>query len=62
MATAREDSETGRLSYSVQAWRAEDLIEQACTRLRRNLSRAEWRQYVGNGEPYRKLCPALPGA
>lgn len=62
IATAREDSETGRLSYSVQAWRPEDLIHEACARLRRNLSRAEWRQYVGNGEPYQKLCPSLPAA
>jgi WD40 repeat protein len=62
VATAREDSETGRLSYSVQVWRPEDLIDQACARLRRNLSRAEWRQFVSNGEPYRKLCPSLPDA
>jgi WD40 repeat protein len=56
-ATAREDSEAGTLSYSLYLWRPEDLIEQACARLRRNLSRAEWRQYVGSGEPYRETCP-----
>lgn len=62
VATAREDSETGYLSYSLHVWRPEDLIAQACARLQRNLSRTEWRQHVGNGEPYRKLCPSLPSS
>jgi WD40 repeat protein len=58
VATARDDGEAGGLSYSVHLWRPEDLIDQACTRLRRNLSRDEWRQYVGSGEPYRRVCPS----
>jgi hypothetical protein len=37
-------------------WRAEDLIAEACARLDRNLTDAEWRQYLGD-EPYRKTCP-----
>jgi WD40 repeat protein len=40
-------------------WRLEDLINEACSRLRRNLSHAEWKQYLGE-EPYRKTCPNLP--
>jgi WD40 repeat protein len=31
-----------------------------CTRVWRNLSMAEWRQYVGEGFPYERTCPALP--
>lgn len=37
----------------------EDLIAEACTRLPRNLTREEWRQYIGD-EPYRPTCPSLP--
>jgi hypothetical protein len=37
-------------------WRAEDLIAEACARLDRNLTDAEWRQYLSD-EPYRKTCP-----
>ena len=37
-------------------WRAEDLIAEACARLDRNLTQAEWRQYLGD-EPYRETCP-----
>ena len=41
-------------------WRMEDLINEACSRLTRNLTREEWKQYLGD-EPYRKTCPDLPG-
>ncbi len=37
----------------------EDLIAAACARLPRNLTQAEWAQYIGS-EPYRKTCPDLP--
>ncbi|MFN8459870.1 MAG: hypothetical protein U0401_35350 [Anaerolineae bacterium] len=37
----------------------EDLVADACSRLSRNLSHLEWRQYIGN-EPYRGTCPNLP--
>jgi WD40 repeat protein len=40
-------------------WRPEDLINEACTRLNRNLTQQEWRQYFPD-EPYRKTCPNLP--
>ena len=39
-------------------WRPEDLIDEACARITRNLTQAEWRQYVGDG-PYEKTCPNL---
>lgn len=40
-------------------WRPADLVASACGQLWRNLTREEWRQYVG-AEPYRKTCPGLP--
>ena len=39
--------------------RLEDLIEQACSHLSRNLVPDEWKQYL-NGIPYRKGCSNLP--
>jgi len=43
----------------VWRWRPKDLIELACARLTRNLTRTEWKQYLGE-EPYRKTCENLP--
>jgi WD40 repeat protein len=40
-------------------WRAEQLVNETCQRLTRNLDEAEWREYVG-AEKYRKTCPNLP--
>jgi hypothetical protein len=37
----------------------EEFIERACLRLTRNLTHAEWQQYL-SGEPYRKTCENLP--
>ena len=39
-------------------WRSADMVRQACSRLTRNLTPAEWTQYLGE-EPYRKTCPGL---
>ena len=39
--------------------RPEDLTHEACSRLTRNLTSEEWKQYLG-GEPYRQTCPNLP--
>jgi WD40 repeat protein len=44
----------------VWRWRLEDLIEEACKRLPRNLARQEWRQYIGPEVPYHATCPNLP--
>jgi tetratricopeptide (TPR) repeat protein len=54
LATASADK-TARL----WVWRPEDMIATTCSRLNRNLTRAEWRQYLGN-EPYHKTCADLP--
>jgi hypothetical protein len=34
------------------------VIEDACSRVDRNLTQAEWSRYLG-GEPYRKTCSQL---
>ena len=38
---------------------AERLLSAACGRLTRNLTTAEWKEFVGE-EVYRKSCPDLP--
>jgi WD40 repeat protein len=40
-------------------WRIEDLAAEACRRLPRNFTQAEWGQYFPN-EEYRATCPNLP--
>jgi WD40 repeat protein len=52
---AVSDSRTAR----VWTWRPVDVMREACGRLLRNFTQAEWRQFIPN-EPYRKTCPDLP--
>lgn len=40
-------------------WRPQDIVEEAQSRLIRNLTQKEWQQYLGK-EPYRQTCPHLP--
>ena len=42
------------------ALRPDDLREDACSRLTRNLTVEEWKEYLGPAIPYRKTCPNLP--
>jgi len=44
----------------VWLWQPDDLINQACSRLSRNLSQAEWETYFPPGMPYHQTCPNLP--
>jgi WD40 repeat protein len=44
----------------VWAWQAADLITNACKTMLRNLTRAEWLQYIGDALPYQAVCPNLP--
>jgi hypothetical protein len=53
------DAPDGASGMGVWRWQPEDLIAMACARLTRNLTPAEWQQYLGS-EPYRKTCPNLP--
>jgi WD40 repeat protein len=43
----------------VTAWQPDDLADEACSRLGRNLTWSEWQQYMGD-EPYSETCPGLP--
>jgi WD40 repeat protein len=46
---------------TVRQWfaRMEDLLETACQRAPRNMTREEWREFMKD-EPYRPTCPELP--
>lgn len=44
----------------IWAWQPEDLISNACAVMPRNLSRAEWNQYIGDSLPYQAVCENLP--
>ena len=48
--------------HTVRVWiyRPEDLIAEACSRVTRNLTRAEWTQYIGDALPYQAVCLGLP--
>jgi len=39
--------------------RPDDPVAAACRKVHRNLTREEWRQYVGESEPYRPSCPQV---
>jgi len=39
---------------------ATDLIADACSRVTRNLTHEEWKQYVGTDVPYDRTCPNMP--
>jgi WD40 repeat protein/transcriptional regulator with XRE-family HTH domain len=45
---------------TVRVWvvAADNLLAQACASVERNLTLAEWQQYLGN-QPYRRTCPSL---
>jgi WD40 repeat protein len=49
-------------SYGLTLWqyRPEDLIADACSRVTRNLTRSEWKQYIGDALPYQAVCSNLP--
>ena len=44
----------------IWAWQPQDLITFACEYLPRNLTHAEWNQYIGDALPYQAVCPNLP--
>ena len=50
------------LDWTVRLWNLdpESWISSICTRLSRNLSISEWRQYIGEDVPYRRTCLSLP--
>ncbi len=54
---------TGSADHMARVWFLDqnDLVEEACRRLPRNLTPEEWAQNLGD-EPYRSTCPNLPAA
>ncbi|HSR31734.1 MAG TPA: hypothetical protein VLY63_14300, partial [Anaerolineae bacterium] len=52
---------TGSEDGTARLWRVhpEDLATSACDIVNRNLTKDEWRQYLGD-RPYRPTCPSLP--
>ncbi len=54
----------GSDKVSLWLWRQEELpqvlIEDGCSRVSRNLTRLEWRQYIGDALQYQAVCPNLP--
>ena len=45
----------------VWIWQPDDLIAQMLVCISyRNLTRAEWKQYIGDALPYQAVCPNLP--
>jgi hypothetical protein len=38
----------------------DELVDVACQQAGRNLTRAEWDQYIGDSLPYQAVCPNLP--
>ncbi len=47
-------------SLRVWLWQPQDILTDTCTYLPRNLTRAEWNQYIGDALPYQAVCPNLP--
>ena len=50
------------VARGLQRWNIDPAtwIGVACQRAGRNLTTAEWAQYLPSGEPYRKTCPDNP--
>ncbi|HYW47681.1 MAG TPA: hypothetical protein VE959_32730 [Bryobacteraceae bacterium] len=47
-----------RYDLRVEPFLTEDLINETCARMNRNLTSEEWKAYLGS-VPYRKTCPAV---
>jgi WD40 repeat protein len=52
-------SSSDNSNINVWVWKIEDLVLEACKRVARNFTRAEWAQYFPN-EEYRKTCDQWP--
>ncbi len=44
----------------VWSWQPKDVIESMCAYLPRNLTRAEWEQFISDAMPYQAVCENLP--
>ena len=57
LASGSKDSNVFLWDVDFDSWK-----DRACNIANRNLTREEWRQYLGDDEPYRNTCPKLPAA
>jgi WD40 repeat protein len=55
LASGGKDHTVWLWDVSLDSW-----IRRACARANRNLSLAEWQQYVGKDVPYETTCPEFP--
>ncbi len=55
LASASDDQTVRLWDVDLHSW-----IARTCSIVNRNLSLAEWQQYLGIGAPYRRTCPDLP--
>jgi hypothetical protein len=51
---------SGGITTQSWIWAPEDLVIEACSIVTRNLTRAEWQQYIGDALPYQAVCSNLP--
>jgi uncharacterized delta-60 repeat protein len=49
----------GRGLIHAWIWQPDDLIENACSYVTRNLTLNEWQKYLGDSLPYKPVCPNL---
>jgi WD40 repeat protein len=56
LASTGRDVDLDTLIEVTEIW-PDDLVAALCARLHRNLTHNEWREYLGESEPYRKTCP-----
>jgi WD40 repeat protein len=55
LASGSSDNTIILWDVSFESWK-----DRACRIANRNLTREEWKQYIGDIEPYRATCPGLP--
>jgi WD40 repeat protein len=58
LASAGRDTESSTAIEVTEIW-PEDPVAAACKKVQRNLTRSEWRQYIGDSEPYQPSCPGI---
>jgi WD40 repeat protein len=59
LTAAGKDRSAGPFIVGRHLLQPADLVQEACSRVSRNLSRDEWARWVPD-QPFRKTCPALP--